>query len=99
MFSHPPHVTPLVVEAELEVPETVDRCLSGNRTDDCANLIFQSDVLVAGSLRDKTRTFQIKRPELVGHDRLVRVLQRLKKIKQMVNFARWRMWKEIRTLI
>ena len=48
--SHPPHVGPLVVEAELEVSETIDRRLSRNSTDDRANLIFQRDVLVTGTV-------------------------------------------------
>jgi len=78
MVSHPPHVGPLVVEAELEVSETIDRCLSRNSTDDGANLIFRRDVLVTGTLRNEVRTLQVERPELVRHDRLVRILQRLR---------------------
>ena len=64
-------MTPLVVETELEVSETVDRRLSGNGADDGTNLIIQRDVLVAGSLRYEIRTLQVKGPKLVGHDRLV----------------------------
>ena len=56
MFSYPPHVTPLVVEAELEVSKAVDRGLSGNGTNDRANLILQGDVLVTHPLRDQVRT-------------------------------------------
>ena len=52
-FSYPPHVTLLVVEAELEVPETTDCRLSRNSPDDCTNLILQRGVLVARSLRDE----------------------------------------------
>jgi len=61
-------VGPLVVEAELKVSETIDRCLSRNSTDDCTNLVFQRDVLVAGTLEDKVRTLQVERPELIRHD-------------------------------
>ena len=71
-------MTPLVVETELEVPETVDRGLSGNGADDGTNLIIQRDVLIAGSLGDEVRTLEVKRPELVCHDRLVRILERLR---------------------
>jgi hypothetical protein len=52
--AYPPHVSPLVVEAELKEPETIDRRLSRNSPNDCANLILQRDVLVTGSLRDET---------------------------------------------
>ena len=67
--SHLPHVTPLVVEAELEVSETIHCCLDRNDTDGNANLIRQCDVLVARILRDEVRTLQVKRPELVDQDR------------------------------
>lgn len=80
---------PFVVKAEFEVSKTVDRRLSRNGTNDRANLILQRDVLVSGSLRDEIRTFQIERPELVGHDRLVRVLQWLKRPKKVVNAIVW----------
>ena len=42
MISHLPHVIPLIVEAELEIPEAVDRRLSGNGADDRTNSILQS---------------------------------------------------------
>lgn len=54
--SYPPHVTPIVVEAKLEVSETIDCRLPRNSTDDRANLILQRDVIVTGSLRDEIRT-------------------------------------------
>jgi len=76
--SYPPHVGPLIVEAELEVLETVDRRLSRNSADDRANLIFQRNPLVVGTLRDEVRTLEVERPKLVCHDRLVCVLKRLK---------------------
>ena len=72
-------MTPLVVEAELEVSEAVDRHLFGNGTNDGANLILQRYVLVAGALRYEVRTLQVQCPKLVDHDRLVRVLERLGK--------------------
>ena len=72
-------MTPLVVESELEVSETIDRRLSGNRADDGTNLIIQRNVLVAGSLRYEVRTLRVKCPELIGHDRLIRILERLGK--------------------
>src|ERR1700743_3473991 len=76
--SHPPHVTQFVVIAEFEVPETIDRRLPRNSTNDWADLILQRDILVAGSSRDEVRTFHIQCPELVNHERLVSILQRLK---------------------
>ena len=79
MVSYSPHVGPLVAEAEFEVSETIDRRLSGNSTDYGANLILQRDVFVAGSLGDEVRTFQVERPEFVGHGCLVRISQRLER--------------------
>ena len=73
IVSHPPHVTPLVIEAEFEVSETIDRRLSRNGTDNRANLIVQRDILVAGPSRDEVRTLQVKRPKFIGHDCLVRI--------------------------
>ena len=71
-------MTPLVVETELEVSETVDSGLSRDSTDDSADLVLQRGVLIPRPLRNETRTLQVERPELVGHDRLVNVFQRLK---------------------
>ena len=48
---------PLVVEAELMVSETIDRCLPRNSADDCTNLVFQRDVLIAGTLEHKPDHF------------------------------------------
>ena len=72
-------MTPLVVETELEVSETVNSGLSRDSTDDSADLVLQRDVLIPRPSRDEIRTFQVERPELVSHDRLVSVLQRLKR--------------------
>lgn len=68
-------MTPVVVEAEFEVSEAIDGRLSGNGTNNGTNLVLQSDILVARSLRDEIRTLQVERSELVCHDRLVRVFQ------------------------
>jgi hypothetical protein len=42
-------VSPLVVKTELEVPETVNRGLPMDSTNDNANMMLQCDVLVAGA--------------------------------------------------
>jgi hypothetical protein len=49
-FSHPPYVSLPVATTELEEPETTDRSVPKNSTDDRANQILQCDVLVAGAL-------------------------------------------------
>ena len=64
-------MTPLVVETELEVLETVDRRLSGNGADDRTNLILQRYIFVSGTLRYEVRTLEVKCPKLVGHGSLV----------------------------
>ena len=72
-------MTLLEVEAELKVSETIDRCLSRNGTYGNTNLIHRCDVLIAGTLRNEVRTLQVKCPELVDQNQLVRILQRLRK--------------------
>ena len=72
-------MTPLVVETEFEISETVDRALSRDSTDDSTNLVIQRDVLVSRPLRDEIRTLRVERPELISHDCLVSVLHRLKR--------------------
>ena len=78
MFSYPPHATPLAVEAELNVLETVDRCLSRNSASDRANVTLRRDGLVAGTLRNEVGMLQVKCPELVCHDRLTHILEWLR---------------------
>ena len=72
-------MTPLVIETEFEVSETVDRRLPGDRADDGTDLVLERYVLVAGPLRYEVRALQVKRPKFVGHDRLVRILEWLGK--------------------
>ena len=54
--SYPPHVSPFVVEAELEISKTIDRCLSRNGANDRANLVIERDILIARTLRNEVRT-------------------------------------------
>jgi hypothetical protein len=56
-------VTPAVVEAELKVSKTVDRRLSRNSADDGANPVFQRNVLVAGTLRNR---FEHSKPSVLN---------------------------------
>ena len=70
-------MTPVIVETKLEVSEAVDCRLPGNGADDSTDLVLQRDVFVAGSLRHEARALQVERPKLVGHDRLIRILERL----------------------